>query len=211
MLKGSAIRESAQDYDIKYTDYAPYEVLSTHAISYEELRKLHRIEHLTDALYNSGHFRKTLEHIVPFFSSPFVFYEKLAEFLKKNGYFTRPHKKQILFNMLYQFMNENHAVDFRTIKEALIFDWLCLEKPRSWPKHIELVQTDSEKQQIRSFLKDKDNIKKYLPAYLSLSSGEISKRCVIYTFKSIMQTAVLFDYGQDKSNRNFYQYIEMSC
>lgn len=208
VLKGSRMRKMAQKYEIAYTDYVPYEVLSTHVMSYEKLNKLHKIEHLTDALYNTGHFKKTLEHFVPLFSSPFSFYERFTEFLEERGYYIMPQKKQVLFDMLFMFAKQTHGKSASIIKEALIFDWLCMEKPRRWPKQIEPSQTDSEKQQIRHFFKTKDYMQKYLPGCQSLSSGRLAKRCVIYTFKCILQSAVLFDYGKNKDDKCFYQKID---
>ncbi len=207
VLKGSRMRETAQKYGIEYTDYAPYEVLSTHALSYEEIQKLHRIEHLTDALYNTKHFVKTLEAFVPLFCSPFDFYNRFAEFLCQKEYFASPKKKQFLFDMLILFAKISRCKDVDVIKEALIFDWLCMEKPRSWPKQIEISQTDEQKLQIRAFFKNKECIQKYLPGYQKLSGGEISKRCFIYQFESIMQSAVLFDYGKNKDADNFCRKI----
>ena len=55
MLKGSAMEAQSKQYGIVYQDRAPYEVLFTDFISYQELRKLKQIDavsytHLQDFL-----------------------------------------------------------------------------------------------------------------------------------------------------------------
>ncbi len=210
VLNGSPMKEMADKYTIKYTDYAPYEVLSTHVISYQELSMLHRIEHVVDTLYNTGHFKKTLEHFIPYFPSPFAFYEKLALYLDQHDFFIRPHKKSTLFEKVYGFAQEIQDIKIDIIKEALTYDWLRLEKPRNWPKGLELPQTEKDKQQIRNFYKDKDRIDKYLPAYQNLSGSDISKRCAIVYFDHLFTqpTAVLFDYGKSRDHERFAQIID---
>ncbi|MDD5016829.1 MAG: B12-binding domain-containing radical SAM protein [Eubacteriales bacterium] len=210
MLRGAPLYNMAGRYGIVYTEYAPYEVLSTHAISYQELSTLHLIAHVLDSLYNTGHCKKTLAYLLPAYESPFSFFEQFALCLDKCGYFIKPQKKQIIFEALYQFAAGSQNVDLESVREALIFDWLCLEKPRVWPKGLEVSHMETDKMQIRRFFKDKGNIQKYLPAYQSLSPAETEKRCFMCVFDFIFpgQTAMLFDYGKKPGDRKFYQIIE---
>ena len=60
VLKGSDIHKNAEKYGIVYTSGEPYEVLYTKWISYEEIRKLKRIEEMVELYYNSSQFTTTL-------------------------------------------------------------------------------------------------------------------------------------------------------
>ena len=57
LLRGSSMREEAHEYEMKYSPYPPYEILSTKDISYDELNLLKKVEHMVDKYYNSQKFR----------------------------------------------------------------------------------------------------------------------------------------------------------
>ena len=209
VLGGSPMRKLTDKYCITYTEYAPYEVLSTHVLSYEALSALHRIESVVDMLYNTGHCKHTLKHFIAAFDSPFSFFEQFALYLHQQGYFEQSQKKKRLFELLYQFAQSIPNADQQRLKEALVFDWLCIEKPKGWPAHLEIVYTENQKLQIRRFYQDQTNIKKHLPEYQHLSSGAIAKRCMICPFNHLFPapTAVLFDYGKKRTDPKFFQRI----
>ncbi len=206
LLMGSPLRANAADYGIVCTDYAPYEVLFTNDISFEELSTLHLIEKTLGMLYNSGLCLTALEHIVPHFASPFAFFEEFALFLDGEGWFSQPHKTKVLFELIYSFAS-SHGCPGGEITEALAFDWLCIEKPRTWPEFLE-GWAESGRTQLRAFLSDTDNISAYLPAYAHLSPGEISRRCFAHTFRELFPgKTLLFDYGKRRGDDGFFQVI----
>lgn len=209
LLKGSPMHDMAEEYSIKYTDYAPYEVLSTHVLSCDELSVLHRIGHVVDTMVNTGRFSKTLAQLVPRFNTSFEFFEQITEYLENCEFFKRPQKKQSLFEILYRFSLNYVEEDINIIKEALTYDWLCMEKPRNWPKGLEVYHTEAEKQQIRKLYKDTEFVARYLPKYQHLSGGEISKRCFIVRFNYLLKktTWMLFDYGHKRGEEGFIQTI----
>ncbi len=80
LLKGSGLRHKELEYEYVYQDEPPYEVLSTHKITYGELLRLKGIEHVLEKYWNSGRFTNTLRMAITFSSSdPFSFFEGLAE------------------------------------------------------------------------------------------------------------------------------------
>lgn len=50
------MRYNAEEYGLVYKDKAPYEILYTKELSYEEVLKLKMIEEMLELYYNSGHF-----------------------------------------------------------------------------------------------------------------------------------------------------------
>jgi radical SAM superfamily enzyme YgiQ (UPF0313 family) len=206
LLKGSPLRANAADYSIVCTEYAPYEVLFTDNISFKELSTLHLIERTLGMLYNSGLCLTALEHIIPYFASPFAFFEAFALFLDGEGWFSQSHKTKALFEKLYSFASLNGCSDVE-IREALAFDWLCIEKPGTWPGFLE-AWAESGRERLREFLSDPGNISAYLPAYARLSPGEIARRCFAHTFNELFPgKTVLFDYGKRRGDDGFVQVI----
>lgn len=197
VLKGSKMRDMADKYKIAFTDYAPYEVLSTGSMSYEELVKLHKIENVLNVLYNSGLCITTINNTIFNFISPFDFFGSFSKYLDSVGYFRSPKKTVQLFEELYKFLT-GEGCDADIVKESLTLDWLRMEKPRKWPCPLEPVYTKSEESQARSFFDDPENIAKYIPEYSGLSPKEISKRCYIFISQNLFPgKIVLFDYGKN--------------
>lgn len=62
LLYGSALRDSADEYDYVFSDEPPYEIRSTAWLSPDEMQKLHAVEDACDRIHNSGRFRESLAY-----------------------------------------------------------------------------------------------------------------------------------------------------
>ena len=104
LLKGTAIRKSAEKYGYAYRSKPPYEVISNSFISAKDLVRLHQVEHVLDLYYNRGGFEKTLYYFTTeVAASPFAFYEELADYYYLKGYQHASHKKEDLYRILDAF------------------------------------------------------------------------------------------------------------
>jgi len=70
IFKVSSMREEAYLYDMKYSEYPPYEILSTKGISYEELLVLKKVEEMVDKYYNAKKFNNIIKYFIPKFDNP---------------------------------------------------------------------------------------------------------------------------------------------
>lgn len=89
LLRGSSMREEAHEYEMKYSPYPPYEILSTKDISYDELNLLKKVEHMVDKYYNSQKFDNIIKYFEPKFNTPFEMFYSLSRFFDEKGYFNR--------------------------------------------------------------------------------------------------------------------------
>lgn len=133
VLKGTAIWERAKDYGIAYQERPPYEVLYTRWISYEELLKLKQVEEMVELYFNSGQFVNTLRVLEREFSSPFDFFEKLAEFFERKGYFIQTPARSRRYQELLEFAGETAPEKEELWRELLTFDLYLREKAKSRP------------------------------------------------------------------------------
>ncbi|MDD2221079.1 MAG: DUF4080 domain-containing protein, partial [Clostridia bacterium] len=79
ILHGSPMGENPDKYPCRYSQQPPYEVLSTPAISADELRELHILEDALERFYNSGRFRRTADYCLKQSGlEPFDFYLQLG-------------------------------------------------------------------------------------------------------------------------------------
>lgn len=106
-LKGSAIRKNSSDFGAVYSSEAPYGVLYTDSLSAAEVIKLKNIEDVFERYYNSGRFTNSIFFSAHMFSSPFRFFERLAEFFDKKELIGQGVKRISLYGLLYEFMKQN--------------------------------------------------------------------------------------------------------
>ncbi len=106
MLKGSRLRENADLYDMKFSDFAPYEIFSNKWISYPEIIILKGVEDVLERYMNSGRFCCTLKCIDGIIDSPFDFFEKLARFFDSRGFIGQGVKRITLYELLYEFLKK---------------------------------------------------------------------------------------------------------
>ncbi len=126
LLKGSPIREQADEHDYIYREKAPYEVISNRYISAQGFVRLKKIEKLLDLYYNRGGFAKALEFSIQAMAdSPFDFYEELADYFYLKGFQHKSHKKEDLYRIFYLYAGwkERFIPDVKeTVRELLILD-----------------------------------------------------------------------------------------
>jgi radical SAM superfamily enzyme YgiQ (UPF0313 family) len=87
-LKGTPIIRHDKEWEMVYSDKAPFQVLSTKTMNSETLEKLHRFSRFWDQINNSGRFKNTMSHLLNQEDFFFKFME-LADFLFKR--FERTH------------------------------------------------------------------------------------------------------------------------
>ena len=85
------------------SEKAPYEVLFTKWLSFEEVQKLKRIEEMVELYYNSNQFVHTLRFLEQAFVSPFAMYQALAEFFEEKGYFVNSPARSYRYQILLSF------------------------------------------------------------------------------------------------------------
>lgn len=103
VLKGSYMGEQVENYEIKYQDVQPYEVLSTKWITYDEILALKKIEEMVEVYYNSAQFEHVLQYLIPFFESAYVFYEALGDYYANNQLFGIGFKREARYEALREF------------------------------------------------------------------------------------------------------------
>lgn len=124
-LKGSQIRENADDYASKYAAAPPYEIYYNHVMGYDDIIRLHVIEDILERYYNSGRFENSLPLIVQAFSSPFVFYECFSKIWRDKGLAGTGVKRIKLYDYVYEFAKQHlTGIEMQKFSEALKLDFI---------------------------------------------------------------------------------------
>lgn len=127
LLKGSMLREKAGEYGILYQEHAPYELLSTRWLSYADLLVIKAVEDVVERFYNEGYFQKTLEYVLTYFSSPWVFYQALANWWVRRDLLYRNLSRVELYNLLFAFVEElGLDISMELVADLIRYDYFRL-------------------------------------------------------------------------------------
>lgn len=130
LLRGSALWERREQEGIRFSCYAPYEVLKTDALSFSELAELKKLEEMTEIYYNNRRFSLSLSFLLDRQSSPSSFFLALADTMP-----ALPPGKYEYYDLLADFAEkELLQKDFAQLRWLIRAD-LCLhERPRKLPR-----------------------------------------------------------------------------
>lgn len=150
LLKGSSMREEAEKWGMVYSPYAPYEIIRSKDMSYDELLVLKKVEAMVDKYYNSCKFDNIIKFFLNIYEKPFDFYYDLAMFFDEKGNFKRSIGNVEYYKILLDFYLEKlQGEDEGLFKEVLKFDYLCFNKKRWLPDFLIRTISKEEEQKIK--------------------------------------------------------------
>ena len=176
MLKGSLVRSQELIFDYKYTDYAPYEVLKNEFLSTDEIIELKKIDYVVDKIYNEGSFKRTLDILESKYTSPFVMFEDLANFIDENFGVDKTIKKENLYRLVYEFLKAKDILSDKLI-EALSLDYAVNVKSQAPLDFMSFTKLRGDK--LHSLLRDEEFRKTYLWQYIDEKNKDIVNKVAI--------------------------------
>ncbi len=210
LLKGSGLRRDAENYEICFRSQAPYEVLSTHCLSYEDLYRLKLVEEMVETFYNSPKALRAIQFITTLLPSPFGFFQALGNFWEEKGYRAVKHSRVEYSLLFYEFCTTQAALapHLDVIADLLRFDLYLGENTKRMPEALQWDAPDTKEAQ-RRFYHDKAQMERLLPHLADYTPSQLSRMCHIELFRydvsrlgqtnhvpSPSLTAVLFDYSK---------------
>ncbi|ABN54381.1 MAG TPA: B12-binding domain-containing radical SAM protein [Hungateiclostridium thermocellum] len=221
LLKGSGIRREYQKYGYKFRQYPPYEVLSNAYLSFGDIIKLKKIEELLERYYNSGRFQRTLKYLIEgFFPSPAAFFEEFSKYYEAAGCYDRSISSRELYTILLDFASSlDMEVNLVLLNEILKFDFLVSDNTNNLPKGLERLYIDNFGERCFEFLKNRENVEKFLPEFSDTPAKKIYNKVHFEAFRfnvadeTLAQdedtTVILFDYSQKDSITGHYRFYKI--
>jgi len=182
VLKGSGMHRDAKKYGLVYKDIAPYEILYTSHLSYDDMLRLHAVEEMVDRFYNSGRFVYSLEYLFTLYDTPFDAVDDLALFWEDCGYHKVKHSNNAYYDILLEFAMKKTNANITLMKEIARFDFFLHEKLKNIPENLVTIDQDEYKDNLREFYKTEGNIEKFLPELVSYTSAQVSRMAHIEVF-----------------------------
>lgn len=124
LLKGAGIARYLDDGKYIFSDFPPYEVHQSNAMTVEEIIALRKIEPVIDKFYNSGMFINSIDYAInKLFGSGYDFFRVLADYCDGHNELKVSLKTTytILYNFLTLYGNETEAAHYIKL-DCLIYD-----------------------------------------------------------------------------------------
>ncbi len=161
LLRGTNLRADAQKYGYVAMDSSPYEVLSSHVLSYKDLIRLKRLEDILEKYYNSGRFTHVVSYLTEHcFETPFDFYQSFGDYWHAKGWTRIGHQPLDLVHRLREFLQFAGVWD--EISYALLrVDYTLREKQR--PRRLFWRSGMEEKEQDRWLMSHQSELRDIFP------------------------------------------------
>ncbi|MDF2587496.1 MAG: hypothetical protein K0S41_1337 [Anaerocolumna sp.] len=160
VLKGSRMHDESSNYGIVYKSTAPYEVLFTNWLSYDDVLKLKSLEDMVETYYNSGQFVYAIKYMEHFFETPFDLYQCLGDFYENNNLFKMNHNRMRRYEILIDFMKEQESlgkhINLLAFKSILVHDLYLRENLKNRPIFAE--DQEEYKKRYRDFYYDEEKM-----------------------------------------------------
>ncbi len=140
MLRGTTLRKEAAKGGYIYQEEAPYEIISNHWITAEELQWIRDVEHTLEKYWNSGWFPLTMEAIfdtIVYRHQYFEFFKDLAWYGKQHACDFHHYQLEDLFRCLNDFLQSKNIELFELLREDYYDNFSIRPTGKFWPDTIE--------------------------------------------------------------------------
>ncbi|MCC2685053.1 MAG: radical protein, partial [Paenibacillaceae bacterium] len=129
MLRGTGLRNDAEKYGYKYMDRAPYEVLRSNALPFEDILRIKRVEDVLDKYWNAHRMDRTIRYLVRHeFASAFDFYQEFGDYWEERGWQRIGHQLEDLFTRLRSFLVHRGTEQLDVIEGFMKLDYFLNHK-----------------------------------------------------------------------------------
>ena len=191
VLKGSYMQEMQQEYELRYKDEPPYEVLSTKWLPYSDVIELKGIEEMVEIYYNSGQFPHVVEALVKNYASAYQMYQDLWQYYEEHDYMGIQYRRSARYEIVLDFVKEKYPEQADGMRELLTYDYYLRENAKSRPEFAGEDATD--KRFVRAFYEEEEKERKHLPGYEQFDRNQMRKMTHLEYFPH-MGKMLLFDY-----------------
>lgn len=122
-LRGTPIIRHDAEWQMVYSQYPPYEILSNRLLSFDEIQQLRRFARYWDLIGNSGHFSETLDLLLQDGDSAFERFSELCTWLKAHQPSAHGIALTRLFQLLFDFLAGQKRHSEQLIAETLWRDY----------------------------------------------------------------------------------------
>ncbi|GED16199.1 B12-binding domain-containing radical SAM protein [Aneurinibacillus migulanus] len=224
MLRGTGMRISAEKYEYKYMDHAPYEILENGVLPFSDIVRIKRVEDVLEKYWNAHRMDHTLLYLMKHeFASAFDFFQEFGDFWEAGGWSRIGHQLEDLFTRLHLFLRQRGTERLPIIEALMKYDYFMnyKYKPRKvwWSYEIE----KAEQSRLLKVLAQQPEIAGEKFAALGLDEKQLHKHTMLeilpidlasYVTTGDMKredTLLLVYYNPEESDRPNAYFIPLSA
>ncbi|WP_313640420.1 B12-binding domain-containing radical SAM protein [Paenibacillus sp.] len=129
MLRGTGLRAQAEKYEYTYMEHAPYEILSSHMMTFSDIIRLKRLEDVLEKYWNSHRMDHTAKYLIRHvFNSPFDFFQEFGDYWEERGWQKIGHQLEDLFTRLQSFLIDRGTPSMDIITGLMKLDYFLGHK-----------------------------------------------------------------------------------
>lgn len=165
-------------YGYRYLSMAPYEVLSSDAMSYGEIRWLHSFEKVFELYYNAGRCRHTAAFLIAGAErgDAFSFWRKFADWWERQGFHRVGHSAKSLYGHLFRFARACCGAGEEELDNLLRYDALTADGGRIRPASLHWTCEDRKTPADRFWRGPVEQVQRYLPDFSFTSWQDLRHR-----------------------------------
>ncbi len=177
LLRGTGLRREAEKHGYVYVDRAPYEVLSSRVLSFDDMIRIKRAEDILEKYWNSHHLDETVRFLTRYeFETPFDFFQSFGDYWEERGWKRIGHQLEDLFLRLLQFLRDRGTPHLPVIEGLMKYDYLTHFKHRPRAVWWEGMEKGERQTLLRRLAAEPETVSADFAA-LRLSEQELGKHC----------------------------------
>lgn len=155
MLRGTGLRNQAEQYGYIYMDHSPYEILGNDVLSFSEIIRIKRVEDILEKYWNAHRMDNTIEYLVQNeFETPFDFFQQFGDYWDEQGWSKIGHQLEDLFLRIEQFLIKRTTKNIEIIKGLMIHDFFLNHKYKPRKTWWEFSLSKEEQKELLQFAVD---------------------------------------------------------
>lgn len=177
-LKGASMMRLVRPYGYRYLSMAPYEVLSSDAMSYGDIRWLHSFEKVFELYYNAGRCRHTVSFLIAGAEGgdAFAFWRKFTDWWERQGFHRIGHSAKSLYGHLFHFARTCCGAGEEELDNLLRYDALTADGGRIRPALLRWTCEDRKTPADRFWRGPVEQVQRYLPDFSFTSWQDLRHR-----------------------------------
>ncbi|OIJ10216.1 B12-binding domain-containing radical SAM protein [Anaerobacillus arseniciselenatis] len=180
MLRGTGLRNQAEQYGYIYMDQSPYEILGNNVLSFSEIIRIKRVEDILEKYWNAHRMDTTIEFLIKNeFETAFDFFQQFGDFWDGQGWSKIGHQLEDLFLRLEQFLQSRSTKDMEIIKGLMIYDFFLNHKHKPRKTWWEFTLTKQSQSKFLEFVSENSELVSTAFAEMQLSVKDLHKHTMI--------------------------------
>ncbi|WP_187116840.1 B12-binding domain-containing radical SAM protein [Rubeoparvulum massiliense] len=180
MLRGTGLRNQAEQYGYRYMEHAPYEMLENDILSFGDVVRIKRVEEMLEKYWNLHFMDTTILYLTQVeFPSPFDFFQELGDYWEANGWGRIGHQLEDLYQRLEQFLMTRKTQHPEVWHGLMKYDYFIHYKQKPRKTWWEFSMSKGEQSALLQLLADKPALLSPEFAQYQLTEEQLHKHTMV--------------------------------